>query len=389
MPFKISVCIILGLIFNSESSRPSLCDGACVCRLQKHSDKDFLLTNVHCSYSGVTAENYDLPLRIHSLDLSATAMTKVVESHLFVSRTMEVLRLNGNNITTVEANAFNLPGLKELDLSENFIEVIDPEVFRRTKNLEYLNLASNRLKNLPPMLFHHLCNLNRLVLDYNDVGKSLREVDLFQRRGLALNNAISRLSLRGIGLDELPGNFFIEAYDLREVAISNNNLTSVPELPFTLEYLDISDNPIKEIFPEDFSELLALKTLKINNLLINEIPDFLFASMKTLINLEIERNKNLTFFSKLAFGVEALDDATYFTLERLSLRGSRLTSLTQELEVPLGRLSKLDLQGNPWRCDCKLVWMKELQLSPDEYEHIRYEFIIPTIFKTFLMLKYV
>lgn len=369
MPSIGVVFIFIGLFFSSESTN-TICDSACVCRLEQDSNRDFLLIHADCSYIGLSID-YGLPASIHTLDLSSNGMSKITESQLFTSQTMEVLRLNKNNITSIEIDALNLPQLTELDLSDNRLEVLDPEIFKRTKKLEYLNLASNKLVHLPHMMFHHLSELNKLVLDFNNVGQSLNDVDLFQRGGLALNNAIKSISLRGVNFNKLPENFFLDAYDLREITISDNNLTSIPDVPFTLEYLDISDNPIGEIFPEDFSALPALKTLKLNNLLIKEIPEYVFASLKTLRVLEMERNKNLARFNILAFGDEVLDDPTYFTLESLSLRGSRLSSLSQELETPLGQLTSLDLQGNPWKCDCKLVWLKEMQLTPDEYEHLR------------------
>ncbi|XP_038214253.1 slit homolog 1 protein-like [Zerene cesonia] len=138
-----------------------------------------------------------------------------------------------------------------------------------------------------------------------------------------------------------------------------------------LKYLDLSDNPITEISGEDFSEVSALKELKLNNLWIKEVPDYTFALLHGLTSLQLERNKNLTTFSELAFGQEVLDDADDFVLENLSVRGSSLSTLSEKLEVPFGQLIHLDLQGNLWKCDCNLKWIQKLQISEKESNHLR------------------
>lgn len=220
-------------------------------------------------------------------------------------------------------------------------------------------------------MFHHLYNLNEIILNNNNIGESLKKENLFARSGFGLTNKIKSISIGAINFDKVPDNFFVDAYDLRKLIISNNNITDIFEIPYTLEYLDLSDNPITDIAPEDFSNVPALKVLKLNNLLITEVPECVFEDLRVLKTLELERNKKLTEFSSLVFGRDILADADDFTLERLSLKGSRLTYLDKELIEPFGRLIELDLQGNPWQCDCNMKWLKRLQI-PDRYtDHVR------------------
>ncbi|GBP52084.1 Leucine-rich repeat neuronal protein 1 [Eumeta japonica] len=283
---------------------------------------------------------------------------------------MRILKLNRNIIANVSVDSFNLPNLHELDLSENSLQFLDPEVFSNTKNLKYLNLALNKFTTFATMIFHHLGSLEAIDIDYNDVGAQLRNHSMFQRNGFALTTKIQVLSLNGVDLNRAPDNFLADAYDLRDLRMAENKLTEIPELPFTLEYLDISDNPITRIDPEDFSNLPSLKELKLNNLLITEIPEFVFTPLKALTRLFLERNVHLTHFDRLAFGREVLDDPDYFMLEELSLRGSRLSNLSEDLAVPFGQLIKLDLQGNKWHCDCQLLWIKQLQIPERERDHV-------------------
>lgn len=362
--------IIFILIVNTVNS--DICASVCVCRDTSSDERDFLAQNVDCSYTNanVLQTNHTLPTNIYSLDLSSNNITQLEPSTL-TSATLVELYLNKNAIKQIHAKVLRFPDLRTLDLSYNQLEYIDKDAFSDVTKLEYLNLANNKLATQQSLRFHRLSNLNELILDNNDLGSSLEEINLFDRNGFGLTQKIKTLSISGVKLNMVPENFFSDAYDIRKLVISKNNLVDIFEIPFTLEYLDLSDNPITEVSEEDFSNLPGLKVLMLNNLHIKEVPDFVFMPLHSLVHLELERNKNLTKFSSLAFGQEVLEDADNFVLERLSLMGSRLSRLDEKLAEPFGQLVTLDLQGNPWRCDCDIEWVKSLQIQPEYYEHVR------------------
>ncbi|CAB3254407.1 unnamed protein product [Arctia plantaginis] len=284
---------------------------------------------------------------------------------------MAELFLNNNKIANISTTSLMLPNLKKLDLSRNLLTFIDRETFRGIKNLEYLNLADNKFTTFTNLMFHHLSNLNEIILDNNNIGASLQRVNLFDRSGYGLTRKIQSISINRINFGNVPPNFFIDAYDLRKLSITHNKITDVFELPCELQYLDMSDNPLSEIAGEDFVNLPSLRDLKLNNLLISEIPEFAFENLHSLKTLELGRNKNLTQFSSIAFGADVLSDAVDFPLEKLSLKGSRLTKLDAELLEPFGHLTELDLQGNPWHCDCDMKWVKRLQIPEHFTDHLR------------------
>ncbi|XP_028172783.1 insulin-like growth factor-binding protein complex acid labile subunit [Ostrinia furnacalis] len=366
--------IIITLIISYNVISANIC-ADCVCRDNVQDNQDYLGENVDCSYYNGSANifrtNFSLPSVVYSLDLSSNNITQLEASNILKSTTLIELSLDNNAIKEIRTKILRFPRLKWLDLSHNRLEYIDKEAFRGVNKLEYLNLANNRLTTHENVGFHRLSNLNELVLDNNVLGPDLMDTSLFDREGFGLTHKIQSLSISGLHLNEVPDNFFSDAYDIRTLIISHNNLTDTFEFPFTLEYLDLSDNPITEISEEDFSELPGLKVLKLNNLRIKEVPEYVFAPLHGLEHLELERNKNLTVFSSLAFGQEVLDDPDYFVLEKLSLKGSRLSKLEKDLAVPFGQLNLLDLQGNPWKCDCELTWLKTLQIQPEYYEHLR------------------
>ncbi|XP_052740898.1 TLR4 interactor with leucine rich repeats [Bicyclus anynana] len=371
MRFHHVVIAFMAYSFKAEGSL--ICESDfCVCHHNNKSDREVFGEIVECSYDPILLKrNLSLPETAYTLNLSRNSLVDVEFSLALKSDTLTELFLNSNKIKNISPNAFRLPNLKRLDLSDNQLEVIREGTFDRIQKLEYLNLANNRFNTFEKITFHHLSYLVEIVLDNNDLGPSLENNNLFDRSGYGLTHKIQSLSISGINLDTVHENFFVDAFDLRRLTISNNSLISTFVFPFTLEYLDLSDNLITEISEEDFTELLALKELKLNNLLIKDVPGFAFASLHSLAHLELERNQFLVNFSATAFGQEVLDDPVDFMLETLSLKGSRLTSLDKRLEVPFGQLIRLDLQGNFWNCDCNLKWIQKLQIHPDLYDHIR------------------
>lgn len=351
----------------------TICDGECACRIDNKLNVDYQGEYIDCSYkdADILKTNKTLTNSAYSLDLSSANLTIIDTSLLFQSMTLHELILKNNKLERIDKNHLKLPNLKKLDLSFNKLEFIDKESFKDLKTLEYLNVANNRFTTFEKLAFHHLSNLNEIILNYNDLGPCLERDNLFDRSGFGLTQKIQSISISGVNMSTVPDNFFIDAYDLRKLIISNNNLTDVFEIPFTLEYLDLSDNPITEISVEDFTNVRGLKVLKLNNLWIEEVPDFVFGTLHTLRIVQLERNRNLTQFNKLAFGNDVLEDPDDFPVHSLSLRDSRLTTLDKELREAFGELTELDLQGNPWHCDCNLVWIKKLQLSINAYDQLR------------------
>ncbi|XP_045769064.1 TLR4 interactor with leucine rich repeats-like [Maniola jurtina] len=370
---RILCAILIFMVCSIKVESSLICDSEfCVCHHNNKGDREVFGEIVDCSYDpNLLKKNFALPETAHTLNLSRNNLTKIRFSLVLKSDTLSELLLNSNQITEIYPDAFRLSNLKRLDLSDNELQVIHKGTFDHINKLEYLNLANNKFATFEKITFHHLGDLKEIVLDNNKLGPSLEHNNLFNRNGYGLTNKIQSLSMSGINLEVVHENFFVDAFDLKRLIISNNSLTETFEFPFTLEHLDISDNPISEISEEDFLDLVALKVLKLNNLPIKRIPEYVFASLHSLTNLELERNNNLVNFSATAFGKEVLEDADDFVLETLSLKGSRLTSLDEQLKVPFGQLIRLDLQGNFWHCDCKLKWIKKLQIHPDDYDHLR------------------
>ncbi|XP_046977791.1 leucine-rich repeat-containing protein 70-like [Vanessa cardui] len=327
---------------------------------------------VNCSFHERVLEmNPILPDASITLDLSRSNLTSVQPTSIFQSETLVELLLNRNFLKEINLLSFNLPELKQLDLSENELKHFDPDSFNGFTKLEYLNLASNKFTVMSQLNFNSLVNLREIILDNNNIGDDIETKSLFDEQGYGLPLSIQSISISGINLDNLNLEYFKPVEKtLKKLVISNNNLNTIVKLPQWLEYLDYSNNPIKKITTEEFEPLVYLKELKLNNLDIEEIPKNVFATL-ILTNLELKNNKKLKEFSNLSFGRQILSDTYDFLLENLSLKGSNLSTLDESLSVLFVKVKRLDLQQNPWVCDCRLAWLRKLPIAPDLIDDLK------------------
>lgn len=324
-----------------------------------------------CSFLTDSPKNVTLSNDITTLDWSENNLTYIEP---ITSTTLEELRLNKNTLKEINSDTFNVPQLKSLDLSDNLLENLNADVFRNMKKLEILRLANNKFSIKSQLNFSFLINLRSINLDNNFVGPDIELRSLFKPYGYGLPETITAISLSGVNMTDLPYNFFKPVdKNLKELTISNNCLTKLFKLPSFLEYLDISYNPIKKLntsdFPYDYS-LIYLRTLKMNGLEITEVPKNTFFGL-ILFDLELENNKNLKEFSNLTFGRQILRDSYDFYMKNLTLKGSNLSSIDHGLAVLFQRVDRLDLQNNPWYCDCNLAWVRNLSIPNDLTENLR------------------
>lgn len=357
--------LLLVLITNLVNCEDLCENGECSCEYDNTS------ITAKCSFLTDSPKNLTLPDDIVSLDWSENNLTDIEP---VTSTTLKELWLNKNALKYINTNTFNVPQLQMLDLSDNMLENLNPDIFINMSKLEVLHLANNKFSIKSQLNFSYLVNLRSINLDNNFVGPDIELRSLFKPTGYGLPETINAISVKGVHLTDLPYNFFTPAdKSLKELTISNNSLTKLFKLPSALKYLDISYNPIKKLNSSDFPEdepLMYLGVLKMNGLEITEVPKGIFSNL-LLYELELENNKNLIEFSNLTFGKQILRDSYDFMVKNLTLKGCNLTSLDQGLSVLFNKVDRLDLQNNPWYCDCNLAWVRKLSIPNDLNENLR------------------
>ena len=152
------------------------------------------------------------------------------------------LTLSGNRLTlSQDINFFgDIPSLKSLDLTNNFITNIQPTLFKGLSNLEKLDMSYNAIAMLKTGMFRSLPKLQNLKMSNNilkDVPRNaFKELTSLKKLSLASNNIrhVTYMSFNGPNLlesirlsnnklESLPENAFSEVRKVDEVHLDNNN----------------------------------------------------------------------------------------------------------------------------------------------------------------------
>ncbi|XP_063848635.1 leucine-rich repeat neuronal protein 1-like [Scylla paramamosain] len=316
----------------------------------------------------MTNDAFTLPVR---LDLSENVIHHVAK---FANVTQLVtLIMKKNQIVSIADEAFmDLPHLKQLVLQGNNLtgKALKENVFKGRFNdthpfplgLEELDLSYNYLETLDSHAFKHLPYLKRLFLSNNPVW------DISISMATAINEltALEELDLSQTGIERLPNHFLSNLRTLRVLTLAGNKFSSVPssELKFarTLQELNLNANPITRIDAGDFPEgLHSLRILQLSALpRLRSVGQQSFSSISSLQVLHLSDNPNFAVIDEAAFLVLPGND---LALQEIHLQDNRLSTLSEKM-LPWLDLLFVDLQNNPWECDCNVKWIAET-LIPD------------------------
>ena len=342
---------------------------------------DYSLQEIDLSNNLLTA----LPARLfaHSQKLTTVDLRnnliKKLPNGLFANCShLEQLVLDQNSIREFPLNAFAgraMNSIKVISLAFNHIEHLNPLAGDIYRNLIYLNLSHNSIKQFASTAFVNLIELdlssNRLQFDEIEslfgnfhssrmTGLDLSGVGLRQMPVLNLPNLIS-LNLANNLLTFIYSHSFLHIEHLHALNLSNNRLNNVPNNLFnqklgeTLLELDLSHNPIYTLNNDSFVGLRKLQKLAIHGLhRLHYIQLGVFQSLRLLQELSLSYYENqiaslcvlfaasnlhirglIIHFDHLspAFNRKFLYDAALCDRNKLSLRSSAAFSgLGRKLE---------------------------------------------------------
>ncbi|CAL4089340.1 unnamed protein product, partial [Meganyctiphanes norvegica] len=176
------------------------------------------------------------------------------------------------------------------------------------------------------------------------------------------------LDLRRNNLRILPKDSFLDVdlLNLQKIWLTHCNLKrleagSLRKLANLVE-LDLSDNLLKDVPSTALGDVPGLRELRLTHNQLMNITDAAFTPTPDLVRLDLTNNQITNIDSRAFRGLSRL--------EVLKLSSNKLKILRSDVLTPLVALHGLNLDNNPWQCDCRLrqlrSWMIERNVASSE-----------------------
>ncbi|KFM12677.1 Leucine-rich repeat neuronal protein 3 [Aptenodytes forsteri] len=291
----------------------------------------------------------DFPVNLTGLDLSQNNLSSVTSINLRKIPQLLSVYLEENKLTELPEECLSgLHNLQELYINHNLLSVIAPGAFIGLNNLLRLHLNSNGLQMINRKWFEATPNLEILMIGENPI---IRIEDMNFKPLINLRSLV----LAGINLTEIPDNALDGLDNLESISFYDNRFVRVPHIALqkatNLKFLDLNKNPINRIRRGDFSNMLHLKELGINNMpeLIS-IDSLAVDNLPDLRKIEATNNPRLSYIHPNAF-------YRLPKLESLMLNSNALSALYRSTIESLPNLKEVSIHSNPIRCDCVIRWI--------------------------------
>ncbi|XP_029955817.1 toll-like receptor 22 isoform X2 [Salarias fasciatus] len=293
----------------------------------------------------INSDLFQLCVNITELDLRGSKVRNITDDAFKSLRSLMILNLSHNNLSSVPAATRNLPTLQELDLSTCHINRLQCDDFANHTHLRQLNLYQNPIVHLRDCLFKDLQQLSTLKLQTSSL--------------TTLNGAFKK---------RLP--------NLKNLSLNGNKITSINSEEFrgltSLQNLSLHSNQIKKLNKRSFAGLTSLANLKLqqNEITEKQLETGAFDGLINLKRLDLTENKikykssstrksppfsDLPRLEELSVGLQGKRGWSYLpqnflqglsNLLSLNCRNMRLKSLRKDIFNFTPQLENLDINSN-------------------------------------------
>lgn len=227
------------------------------------------------------------------------------------STSLKKIDLSYNNMDDIELEGF--PALKIALLKGNMVRSLTKESLINTKMLEQLDLSQNAINSVDVNAFKKLKHLKILNLSFNMISK--------------------------IDRDTFKDNELLVRLDLSRNTISRLNRITAQ----SLTHLNLTWCQIMSIDPDAIHGMPELVELDLSNNMLNELPDMF--SGESLQTLDLSMNR-MVHIKESTF-------AGFTDISKINLSGNRFTvPFRTEYFANNLYLAELHLGDNPWLCSC-------------------------------------
>lgn len=375
----------------------TLCPARCAC--------DDALRAASCANAALEIVPIQLNPEATYINLTHNAIDNLLYTFGFYTQLI-ILDISYNRITDLGSKNFeNNMEMTHLNVTNNYLKRLDKDTFVGLKSLVDLNLSSNQLVDIHSQTFKDLALLERLDLSNNklvgfkkDTLESLTSLKLLSLRNNSILDLptfnfafLVRLEFLDMSLNlvqEIPRHGIPYLKELKHLDFNNNVIDSVDQLGFhnlpSLRHLDLSNNNMTLIPTSALSKLSNLSHLYLSGNFFQNITALSFQSLFLLKHLHLSRLFELEKIDSRAF-VDNINLQKIWMNENLRVKevpprlfhgNPKLTHIymrnnaLETLEAshfPIDRLQELEISGNPFVCNCSLLWLWKLGIESEIY----------------------
>ncbi|XP_059533859.1 leucine-rich repeat-containing G-protein coupled receptor 6 isoform X3 [Myotis daubentonii] len=201
---------------------------------------------------------------------------------------LETLDLNHNDLREFPVAIRTLGRLQELGFHNNNIKAIPEKAFMGNPLLQTIHFYDNPIQSVGRSAFQDLPKLHTLSLN--------GATDIQEFPDLKGTTSLETLTLTRAGIRRLPPGMCQQLPRLRVLELSHNRIEELPSLHRCqkLEEIGLQHNHIWEVRADTFSQLSSLRALDLSWNAIRSIHPEAFATLRSLVKLDLTDNQLTT-----------------------------------------------------------------------------------------------
>lgn len=315
------------------------------------------LTILDISYNKIQdlgSKNFENNMEMTHLNVSHNTLKRLDKETFIGLKRLTDLDLSDNEISTIHAQTFkDLSVLERLDLSNNKLVSFEPNSFEPLSSLKILSLKNNSILDIPS------ANLFFVIrLEYLDLSENL--IQQVSKHGIPFLKELKHLDMNSNIVDNVDQLGFHNLPSLRHLDLSDNNMTTIPTSALSklsnLTHLYLSGNFYTNVTALSFQSLFHLKHLHLSRLYdLEKIDTRAFVDNINLQKIWMNENLKVREVPPRLFHGNP-------KLTHIYMRNNALETL-EASHFPIDRLQELEISGNPFVCNCSLLWLWKLGLE--------------------------
>lgn len=333
--------------------------------------------------------NFKSSGRLRHVDLSRNNIKHISDDQLYGLKFVQHLNLSVNNIPFIHSGYQWLMGIKTFDASFNRLTYIDQAFGQYQMVAEDINLSHNYLKQISKFSKVSCWNLQTLDLGFNEIEsisnagiQNCLNLENFKAHGNRMKvikrddfmhfPRLQNLHLGQNAIVEIEGYSFQQNSELNSLDMSVNALKKLDDFTLAgllmLRIVNFAKNEIEIISNNTFSNCRLLQYIFLTDNKISFVPPSSFLSLTQLRLVSLKNNRislpHVDWFYSFS-GEYHVDDETGLVLEKKHL----LTAT-------------INLEENPWTCNCKMSnfanWIRSMN---ENSSRLGIECIFPRYFR--------